>query len=133
MPRKSTGKPKHRPLIPIDWKAVDQMILSGLNGRQIAGLLDISDDTFYERFQIEKGSSFSGYRPLRKEGGDGMILMRQFKSAMNGNTQMLKLLGEERLGQGKKDMIGNEKMDIQLQAVMNQLKDLRENRASFAS
>lgn len=103
MPRKPTGKPKHRPLIPIDWNKVDQMILAGLSGTQIAGILDIHHDTFYDRFRIEKGISFSEYRPSRKEGGEGMVMLRQFQSAMHGNTQMLKLLGEERLGQGKRD------------------------------
>lgn len=104
MPRRPTGEPAHRPLIPIDWQKVDQMVLAGLSGTQIAGILDIHHDTFYDRFRIEKGISFSEYRPRRKEGGDGLLLLKQWQSAMKGNTKMLQLLGEERLGQGKKNI-----------------------------
>lgn len=103
MPRRPTGKPSYRPLIPIDWKLVDQMVLSGCSGLEIAGSLDIHHDTFYDRFRIEKGVSFSEYSPSRKMGGMGMLRAKQFQCAMRGNTQMLKTLGEELLGQGKRD------------------------------
>jgi hypothetical protein len=101
MPRKSSGKPTGCPLIPIDWKLVDQMILAGSSGIEIAGALDVCHDTFYDRFRIEHGVAFSAYRAKRRFGGHGMLRIKQFQSAMRGNTAMMKILGEEWLGQGK--------------------------------
>src|SRR5689334_3736627 len=103
MPRKPTGRPSQRPCAEIDWKKVETMVMAGCSGTEIAGAFGIHPDTFYVRFEKEYGLCFTAYRSRKKEGGDGNIRLRQYISAMNGNTQMLKLLGEERLGQGKRD------------------------------
>lgn len=106
MPRKKNpGKKRqpYRPVIPIDWKLVENMILSGCNGREISGALGVCTDTFYDRFTIEKGVTFSEYLPNRRPGGLGMVKLKQFQSAMRGSNQMLTLLGKEWLGQGKRD------------------------------
>jgi hypothetical protein len=104
MPRRKDPNPKpaHRPLIPIDWQFVDKMIKAQCSGVEIAGALNVCIDTFYDRFKVEKGVCFSEARPPIQEGGKGMLRLRQYTSAMQGNTSMLKTLGEEYLGQGRK-------------------------------
>lgn len=105
MGRKPTGRPSQRPEAEIDWNKVDMMILAGCSGSEIAGAMPkpIHPDTFYRRFEKEYGMGFSEYSPERKEGGKGNVRLKQYISALQGNTQMLKTLGEEWLGQGKRD------------------------------
>lgn len=82
---------------------MDQMILAGSTGTEIAAALGVCSDTFYDRFTIEKGVSFSLYCPTRRPGGLAMVKTKQFQSAMRGSNQMLTLLGKEWLGQGKRE------------------------------
>ncbi len=96
--------PPHRPLKPIDWDYVDELIEAGANGMQIAGACKMHHNTFYERFQIEKGTAFTEYRSSREPGGQAVVLYEQMKSVRKGNVQMLIHLGKERCGQTK----GNE-------------------------
>jgi hypothetical protein len=100
---KPVKRPNHRPLKPIDWEEVDSYIQGGCSGPEIAAYIGIDSDTFYSRYEREYGSAFSARRSLRWGAGKAKIKMRQFKSAMEGNTVMLKLLGEEWLGQGRKE------------------------------
>lgn len=106
MPRKKNPNPlpAHRPLIPIDWDYVDELIEAGANGVQIAGACKMHPVTFYERFQREKGVSFTIYSSTMEPGGQAVVLHEQMKSIRKGNVQMLIHLGKERCGQTK----GNE-------------------------
>jgi hypothetical protein len=100
----SKNLPAHRPETFIDWKRVEVMILAGCSGIEIAASImpkPIHCKTFYRRFKKEYGVGFEEYRPNRKLGGYGNIRTRQYIAALAGNNQMLKLLGEEWLGQGK--------------------------------
>lgn len=101
MPKKPTGKPSQRPCAPIDWKKVEVMMLAGSSGEEIAGSVGVHHDTFYRRFQQEYGISFTVASHSKKKAGHGNVRTRQYIAALNGNTQMLKILGEEWLGQGK--------------------------------
>jgi hypothetical protein len=95
-------RPAYRPLKPIDWAVVEKMMQAGCTGKEIAGRFKMCPDTFYDRYLIEKGVGFSVDQGMEDSSGCGMLRARQFQSAMQGNTAMLKMLGEERLGQGKK-------------------------------
>lgn len=101
MPKKPTGKPSQRPLAFIDWKKVEVMMLAGSSGEEIAGSVGVHHDTFYRRFQQEYGISFTFASQSKKKAGHGNVRTRQYIAALNGNTAMLKILGEEWLGQGK--------------------------------
>jgi hypothetical protein len=90
-----------RPPKVIDWEKVDKWLRTGQKATEIADRLNIHSETFIEHVEKEKGVSFSSYRLSKIEGGNGMLRERQFASAMQGNTRMLELLGEERLGQGQ--------------------------------
>lgn len=87
---------------PIDWKYVETALRAGSSGARIASHFHMHPNTFYRRFQQEHGCHFSDVQPMGDEDGKGMLEVRQFTSAMSGNTTMLKMLGEERLGQGRK-------------------------------
>ena len=103
MPRspKFVMRPAHRPKIKIDWEAVDKFVKAGASGPEIAGFLGIHYNTFYLRYQKERGIGFSEARPSGDASGCAMLRLRQFQSAMSGNTRMLEVLGKERLGQGQ--------------------------------
>lgn len=94
----SNGRPK----IPINWEMVDKYLRAECSGVEIADMIGMHYETLYDRVVLEKGVGFSEYALSKKEGGNGLIRARQFSSAMSGNTRMLELLGEERLGQGQK-------------------------------
>lgn len=105
MPRKKrepitvTGRPQ----IPIDWNKVDKWLQGHATREGIAGLLGMHPDTLSDRCHMEKGVSFAEYSTSKKAEGKSLLAVRQFSSAMSGNSTMLKLLGEEWLDQGKKN------------------------------
>ncbi len=87
----------------IDWAFVDEHLEGGCTGSQVAAMLGMHPDTFYERTVKEKGvSNFSAYLQQKKAKGDANIHMWQYRSAKRGNIQMLIWLGKQRLGQKDK-------------------------------
>jgi hypothetical protein len=96
--KRRTGE-AHRPLIPIDWKQVDEWIKRGSLGTHIAACLGICSDTLYDRCQQEHGIGFSEYLAQKRSVGDTGLLGKQYDEAMNGNTTLLIWLGKVRLGQ----------------------------------
>lgn len=91
--------PPHRPKLPISWEEVDQLLMSGLTGTEIAGFLGVCVDTLYDRCILEKRVPFSVYSLEKRKRGDGMIKAKQFSEAMKGDRTMLVWLGKNRLGQ----------------------------------
>ena len=86
----------------IDWNEVDEMIIAGCPGTEIAGHYGLHPNTLYNRAAAEHGCVYSEYAHNKKSTGDARIRMKQYKEAVeNGNTQLLIKLGEYRLGQGK--------------------------------
>ena len=104
MPRKKRPKILDigRPQIPIDWNVVDGLLEAHVAGPGIADRLGCHPDTLYDRCIVEKGVNFTAYSVRKREGGKAKLAERQLKSAMQGNSTMLKILGEEWLGQGQK-------------------------------
>lgn len=89
-----------RPKKEIDWNIVEKKMESGCSAREIcSGVCDL--DTFYNRFKEHYGKSFGDYSDDYYSVGDGNIKFTQYMKAISGNTNMLTLLGRERLGQGK--------------------------------
>jgi transposase-like protein len=88
-----------RPQAVIDWKIVDQFLVGGADGVQIAGRLGIHPNTLYERCLEENKISFSEYSQGKRSKGDALLHLAQFNKAMKGDSGMLKHLGEHRLGQ----------------------------------
>ena len=61
--KKKTG----RPVIPIDWNLVNQLLEAGCSGVGIAEQIGISEDTLYLRVQQVYKQSFTAYASLHKK------------------------------------------------------------------
>ncbi len=90
-----------RPQREINWEIVDKMMEAGCSAKEIFGYLRISDSAFYSRFIQEYGEHYQEYKVGAYESGNALLRLTQFQKALRGNIEMLKLLGRERLGQGK--------------------------------
>lgn len=93
-----------RPEAQINWKLVDKLLESGANGVDVAGHLGIHPNTLYNACIEEHNCNFSEYSQEKKSSGNALLHVAQFNKAMKGDSNMLKHLGEWRLGQrSKKD------------------------------
>lgn len=106
MPRPKPGqaKQKPRPLIPIDWNRVDQLLQADCSGEEIAAFIGIGADTLYDRCVTEKGVGWTHYKASKNSHGNALLRAGQFNRALKGSDRMLELLGRERLGQGKDEV-----------------------------
>ena len=94
-----------RPKKDINWEIVEKRMEAGCSGVEIAACLRIQADTFYIRFKDKYGKSFQDYRGDFYSAGDANLKFTQYMKALSGNTNMLTLLGKERLNQGKEEEI----------------------------
>ena len=98
VPKKPVGRPEKE----IDWAKVDKALEYGATGVQIAAYFGMHPETFYERIKQKYGMIFTNYAGLITPKGELDLLAKQHEQALKGNTQLLVMLGQERLGQGKK-------------------------------
>jgi hypothetical protein len=92
-----------RPEANIDWKQVDQMLMSGANGVQIAAKLCIHYDTLYRSCQRDNKVVFTVYAQSKKEAGNSLIYNKIYhKAIQDGNMQALLHLAKHRLGEWDK-------------------------------
>lgn len=89
-----------RPPKDIKWDVVLLRMQCGNTAKQISQAHFIDQDTFYSRFKKEFGCGFSDYSARERQVGHGNIAFRQYTKALEGNAEMLKLLGKEWNGQG---------------------------------
>lgn len=94
-----------RPKKEINWEIVEKRMEAGCNGIEIAATLRIDPDTFYRRFEDYYGKRFSDSVGGFYYAGDANLKFTQYMKALAGNTNMLTLLGRERLNQGKEEEI----------------------------
>ncbi len=92
-----------RPQSTIDWNKVDDLLVSGSSGAQIAARLGINKKTLYERTITDKCMSFTDYSQQKYEKGNSLLHSHQFAKALGftskGDTTLLIWLGKQRLGQ----------------------------------
>jgi len=88
----------------INWEIVEKRMESGCSGIEIAGALRIDSDTFYRRYRQQYKKRFADNTASLYSAGDGNLKFTQYMKALSGNTNMLTLLGRERLGQGKDEV-----------------------------
>jgi hypothetical protein len=86
----------------IDWGKVDQMLMAGCNGVEVAASIGIHPDTLYLRCEEDNNMGFSQYSAAKKASGDRLLKMKQFDLAVKGDRTMLVWLGKQRLGQSDK-------------------------------
>jgi len=84
---------------PIDWEKVDNLLMAGCTGTEIAPHFDIHPDTFYRRVNEKYGVGFTEYCSIKRQKGDSLLREKQFQLAMNGDKGLLIWLGKNRLGQ----------------------------------
>jgi hypothetical protein len=133
-------KKMSRPVIPIDWKIVDQFLEYGCPGTEIAALFGMHPETLYRRTQQEQGIGFTEYSAKKKSKGDAYIRQAQYLKAIGkkegqGDNVMLIWLGKQRLGQtdAPPEQIVHAEIDKRFSAVMNQLSQLQSGDKSVIS
>lgn len=121
-PKRAAITPTGRPQIPIDWNVVDRYLEAGCTGTEIASIVGMHHDTFYDRVVLEKGVSFTAYQLEKRSKGDALIRSKQFSEAMKGDRSMLIWLGKNRLGQRDSDKEDKPVNDTKLDALIEHLR-----------
>lgn len=88
-----------RPEKIIDWELVDQLLIAGCLGTEIAAHFGMNANTFYNRVSDEYNMGFSEYSQQKKSHGDSLIRKAQFDKALERDNTMMIWLGKQRLGQ----------------------------------
>ena len=102
---KKKAKKNGRPETPIDWKQVENLLMAGCLGTEVAASIGISEDTLYRRVVKElKYESFTAYAVNFRQKGDSLLKAKQFESAIKDkNIPMQIWLGKNRLNQTDKN------------------------------
>lgn len=90
-------------MINIDFDLVDELLMAGCDGTQIAAVLGCHEDTLYIRVQDVKKMAFSAYKAQKRAKGDAALLKAQYESAVVDKDRGMQIwLGKNRLGQTDK-------------------------------
>jgi predicted metal-binding transcription factor (methanogenesis marker protein 9) len=120
-----------RPEIPIDWERVDELLIAGCLGTEIASYFSMHPNTFYDRVVAKYNVSFTEYSTQKKATGEALLREAQFKKAIkkHDNT-MLVWLGKQRLGQKEtpSDHVVSEEIMKHYIEVMSQIATLQSDR-----
>ena len=96
--------------INIDWNKVDNALMAGASGQEVAALLGIHYNTLKNKVQEEKKCLFCEYKAAKRAKGDTLLRVKQYDSALGGSVPMQIWLGKNRLGQtDKKEVISENK------------------------
>ena len=106
-----------RPEVPIDWNKVDELLIAGCLGNEIAAYFNLHQRTFYERVFKKYNMTFTAYMSEKKSKGDSLLRAHQFAKALGltdiGDNTLLIWLGKNRLKQSDVD---KKKMKADLKA-----------------
>ena len=110
-----------RPKADINWDMVDEYLIAGCSGREIAGLIGLNPATIYDRCEKDHGIPFSDYSQQRYSKGESLIRQKQFLKALkgDGDNTMLIWLGKTRLGQ--KEPTNGIEVDVNTATLFEQL------------
>ena len=92
-----------RPEKIIDWNEVEKRMESKSTARELAAFLRIDINTFYDRFKKEYGKCFADCVDDLHSAGKSNLRFVQYQKALEGNTQMMVLLGKFWLDQKEID------------------------------
>ncbi len=87
------------PRAKLNYQIIDQLLIEGNSGRQIAGYLGINNKTLYDNVLHDKAISFSEYADQFNAKGETLLKTKQHEIAMKGNVTMLIWLGKQRCDQ----------------------------------
>lgn len=86
-----------------DWKKIDDLLMAGCLGTEIAGYLGIHPETLYRWVEEEKKMGFADYLLEKRSKGDSIIRAQQYAKALGlsdkGDNTLLIWLGKNRLKQ----------------------------------
>jgi len=92
-----------RPQIPIDWRVVDELLMCGCPGTEIAAHFSMHCNTFYDRVAEQYKMSFTEYLTQKRSHGQAMVRLAQYQKALGmskkGDNTLLIWLGKNMLGQ----------------------------------
>ena len=91
-----------RKKIVIPWKDVNKWLEAGCSGVEVADSLGIHYDTLSNACKRDNKTDFSEYSRQKKQSGNRLLRLAQFKKAMSGDNSMLIWLGKNRLKQTDK-------------------------------
>lgn len=92
-----------RPLVEIDWALIDRILARGGKMPDCVYLTGVSASTIERRIREEMGMTFNDYRQLQLTSLRLKILDKQVEVAMEGDSAMLKHLGEQYCDQSTKN------------------------------
>lgn len=124
-----------RPEIPINWDKVDELLMSGAPGTEIAAFFGMHEDTFYLRVSKQYNMGFSEYASKKKSTGEALLRLQQYNKAMGltskGDNTLLIFLGKQRLGQRENpnDKVAPEEIMNAFGNLMKQLTALQASRS----
>jgi hypothetical protein len=114
-------------LIPIDMKKVDDLLIAGCTGTQVAGYFGVHPDTLYNRIVSEKGMTFTAYSAIKRQKGESILKATQFAKAIGasdkGDNMMLIWLGKNRLDQTDSPKQDASAKDEQITEVLSNAKE----------
>lgn len=87
-----------RPEKPVDWNKVDQYLIGGMTGVEIAAFFDLNPETFYDKVKEKYKVGFTEYCRSKRSKGDGLLKVKSFEKAMNGDNTQLTLNLKNRCG-----------------------------------
>jgi len=97
--KRGPGHPK----VDINWKKVDELLMAGCSGAQIASSFGISRFTLYDRCVTDNELEFSKYSQQKCEKGEALFIAHQYAKALGlttiGDTSLLIHLGKTRFKQ----------------------------------
>lgn len=120
-----------RPQIEIDWKLVDDFLIAGSPGTEVAAFFSMHHDTFYRRVEEKYNMGFTAYAQQKKSTGEAMIRKQQLNKALGltkeGDNTLLIWLGKQRLNQSEtpKENAISEDTIKKYDAIINQLDALQ--------
>ena len=123
-----------RPEIPINWEKVDELLMCGCPGTEIAAFFGMHEDTFYRRVTEKYGVGFTEYSAKKKATGQALLRLQQHQKALGitkkGDNTMLIFLGKQRLGQRENpnDQVAPEEVLKAFDDLMKQLDNTRAER-----
>lgn len=105
-----------RPEKPIDWKKVDELLMAGCMGTEIAAYFDMHQNTFYARVEQEYNVSFTQFSSEKKSKGESLLRAHQYAKALGltdkGDNTLLIWLGKNRLNQKDNKDDGNNQQKV---------------------
>lgn len=91
-----------RPKIVLDFDLIKKLCKIQCTLEEIAGTLEVSEDTVERRCEEVYGMKFADFFKRHSAGGKTSLRRKQYEVAMSGNTALLIFLGKQNLGQSDK-------------------------------